>query len=49
MVVAGGAGSAAGGGGGLLGSRAFRLLAIGGVATAIAVGASDDDDVSPSE
>ena len=44
----GGAGSAAGGGR-LIGTRAFRLLAIGGIATAIAVGASDDDDVSPSE
>ena len=45
----GGAGGAAGGGR-LLGTRAFRLLAVGGIATAIAVGASDDDDdVSPSE
>jgi len=46
----GGGGSAVGGGGGLLGSRGFRLLSVGGVATAIAVGSSDDDDdVSPSE
>ena len=45
----GGAGTAVGGGR-LIGTRAFRLLAIGGIATAIAVGASDDDeDVSPSE
>lgn len=47
--AAGGGGGAAGGGG-LIGTRGFRLLAIGGVATAIAVGASSDsDDVSPSE
>ena len=42
-------GGGAAGGGRLIGTRAFRLLAIGGIATAIAVGASDDDDVSPSE
>ena len=50
----GGGGAASGGGGaasggGVLGSRGFRLLAVGGVATAIALGASDDDEVSPSE
>ena len=47
----GGAGgsSAAVGGGGVLGRRGFRLLAVGGIATAIALGASDDDEVSPSE
>ena len=46
---AGGAGGAGGGSGGLLGRRGFRLLTVGGVATAIALGASDDDEVSPSE
>ena len=49
----GGGGFGSGGttaGGGLIGTRAFRLLTVGGIATAIAVGASDDDDdVSPSE
>ena len=45
----GAAGGVATGGGRLIGSRAFRLLAVGGIATAIAVGASDDDDFSPSE
>ena len=45
----GAAGGVATGGGRLLGTRAFRLLAVGGIATAIAVGASDDDDASPSE
>ena len=46
----GGGGGVATGGGRLLGTRAFRLLAVGGIATAIAVGASDDDDdVSPTE
>ena len=45
----GGGGGGAASGGGVLGSRGFRLLAVGGVATAIALGASDDDEVSPSE
>lgn len=41
-------GGFSGGGGGLLGgSSRLRLLAVGGIATAIAVGVSDDDDVSP--
>ena len=44
-----GGGGGAAGSGGVLGSRGFRLLAVGGVATAIALGASDDDEVSPSE
>ena len=43
----GGGGAASGGG--VLGSRGFRLLAVGGVATAIALGTSDDDEVSPTE
>ena len=45
----GGSGFGGGGGGGVassggvLGRRGFRLLAVGGIATAIALGASDDD------
>jgi len=46
---AGGGSAVGGGGGGLLSRRGFRLLTVGGVATAIALGASDDDEVSPSE
>lgn len=45
----GGGGGGAAGSGGVLGSRGFRLLAVGGVATAIALGTSDDDEVSPTE
>ena len=44
-----GGGGGAASGGGVLGSRGFRLLAVGGVATAIALGTSDDDEVSPTE
>ena len=44
-----GGGGGAAGSGGVLGSRGFRLLAVGGVATAIALGTSDDDEVSPTE
>ena len=40
-----GGGGGAAGSSGVLGSRGFRLLAVGGVATAIALGASDDDEV----
>ena len=48
--VGGGGGGLVGGGGGAAGGTGLRLLAVGGVATAIAVGGSDDDDVvSPSE
>ena len=43
-----GGGGLAGGGGAAGGGSAFRLLAIGGIATAIAVGPADDD-ASPSE
>lgn len=56
-LVGSGGGSFFSGGGGFVGSggsavagrSGLRLLAIGGVATAIAVGVSDDDDASPSE
>lgn len=38
-----------GGGGGALAGNGLRLLGVGGIVTAIAVGSSDDDDASPSE
>ena len=49
--ASGGGGFAGGaGGGGLFARRGFRLLGVGGIATAIALGSSDDDDdASPTE
>jgi len=48
-LAGGGGGFAGGGGGGALAGRGLRLLGIGGIATAIAVGSSDGGDASPTE